>query len=329
MTSPDSTRVHRVTRGPVDSSDGLSAVTLVSPRGVVASFVPEAGMVGCSLTVDGREVLGLRGGVPAYLAQGKTFGIPLLAPWANRLSGDIYRAAGEECTVSGVRGVRRDANGLPIHGLLAGARGWQVAATEGGPDQAHVRALLPFTADRDEFDGFPFPHDIVLDLLLEPHGPDGVRLGITTTIVPLTEQPVPVAFGWHPYFCPPDAPRAEWEVHLPFTERLLLDERNLPTGAVEQVPPVSGALGERTLDDLYQGVAAGTEAWVAAGGLRITVRYDDAYPYAIVYAPAAEDLIAIEPMTARTNPFARGGGLVLAEQGVGHSATYSILIERV
>ena len=72
---------YAVRRGPVPSSGGLSAVTLSSPEGVEASFVPEAGMVGCSLTLDGVELLGMRGGMKNYLAAAKTFGIPLLAPW--------------------------------------------------------------------------------------------------------------------------------------------------------------------------------------------------------------------------------------------------------
>ena len=34
-------------------------------------------------------------GVGAYLREGKTMGIPLLHPWANRLNGFRYRVAGE------------------------------------------------------------------------------------------------------------------------------------------------------------------------------------------------------------------------------------------
>ena len=41
-----------------------------------------------SLTHRGEELLGQRGGLPAYRERGATFGIPLLHPWANRLDGD-------------------------------------------------------------------------------------------------------------------------------------------------------------------------------------------------------------------------------------------------
>ena len=47
-------------------------------------------MVGASLTKDGAEYLALPGGLDGYAA-GHTTGLPLLAPWANRLDGDEYR----------------------------------------------------------------------------------------------------------------------------------------------------------------------------------------------------------------------------------------------
>ena len=64
----------------------LRITTLAVPGGdLEARFAVGAGMVGCSLRHRGDELLGLRGGLDAYLERGKTFGLPLLYPWANRL----------------------------------------------------------------------------------------------------------------------------------------------------------------------------------------------------------------------------------------------------
>ena len=52
-----------------------------------AMFVPGAGMLCCSLRHRGEELLAQNAGVGAYARQGKTMGIPLLYPWANRLAG--------------------------------------------------------------------------------------------------------------------------------------------------------------------------------------------------------------------------------------------------
>ena len=63
------------------------SVTLHDPSSsLTATFVPGAGMIGTSLADDGVELLGQRRGLDAYVTDGKTMGIPILYPWANRLS---------------------------------------------------------------------------------------------------------------------------------------------------------------------------------------------------------------------------------------------------
>ena len=85
-----------------------------------AQFVPDAGMIGSSLTDAGVQLLGQLSGLDAYIADAKTMGIPILYPWANRLGDKAYTAEGETATlVLGRGGVRPDPNGLPIHGVLA------------------------------------------------------------------------------------------------------------------------------------------------------------------------------------------------------------------
>src|SRR5262249_61306950 len=77
------------------SVDGFAARTLVSPSGgLETTFVVGAGMIGCSLRHDGAELLDPRGRVAKYARTGSTMGIPLLHPWANRLEGLPYTAAG-------------------------------------------------------------------------------------------------------------------------------------------------------------------------------------------------------------------------------------------
>lgn len=315
---------HRVEESVAPGTDGRIGITLSSPAGVLARFVPDAAMIGFSLTRDGVEVLGLRHGMAAYLADAKTFGIPLLAPWANRLGGDDYTIGGVAVSVVDVPGVHRDGNGLPIHGLLAGSRGWRTTTAEADEDAAWLSAEIEFDIDRPEFPAFPFPHRLAITARLS-----GEVLTVTTVLTPTGPMPVPVAFGWHPYFSLPGAPREEWSVELPFTEHLELDDRSLPTGEVTAVPPVHGALGGRTFDDLYAGVDPGTRAAVAAGGLRVTMDYVDGYDYAVVYAPAGEDLLAIEPMTAPTDPFSGVFELKFAPVGGSYSATFAISVTEV
>src|SRR3954452_15961164 len=79
-----------------DSSyEGHPTVVLASEEArLEAEFAPDIGMICCSLRHAGEELLGQRGGLMRYAEVGATMGIPLLYPWANRLSGFSYQAAG-------------------------------------------------------------------------------------------------------------------------------------------------------------------------------------------------------------------------------------------
>ena len=126
---------------------------------MAAQFVPEAGMIGISLTDAGVELLGQRRGLDAYVTAGKTMGIPILYPWANRLGANTYTAEGVTVTLTpGEHGVRADPNGLPIHGVLAAYPGWRVT-TESANE---LTAELDFGADPALLASFPFPHLLVV-----------------------------------------------------------------------------------------------------------------------------------------------------------------------
>ena len=107
----------------------MAGLTLESEAlgGVVATFVPEAGMVCCSLRHRGEELLGQRGGLRSYVASRATMGIPFLHPWANRLGAERFELAGRELNLElEDLPLKRDERGLPIHGLLGAAPGWRV-----------------------------------------------------------------------------------------------------------------------------------------------------------------------------------------------------------
>src|SRR3954470_8370190 len=106
----------------------LTEVTLRDPSSpLTATYVPVAGMVATSLKDDGVELLGQRRGLHAYMTTGKTMGIPILYPWANRLSANTYAVGKGAVTLTpGIGGVRTDQHGVVIHGILAAYEGWEV-----------------------------------------------------------------------------------------------------------------------------------------------------------------------------------------------------------
>jgi len=229
---------------PAPSVPDARIATLASPGGALeARFAAGAGMACCSLRQSGEELLGLRGGIEAYLARGKTFGIPLLYPWANRLGAWEYEAGGRRVVLDrDTSPVRDEEHGLPIHGVLARALDWELVVTVAD----RLEARLDWTSDCAAFAAFPFAHRVVLRAALRDNA-----LRVETTVAATGDEQVPVSFGFHPYLAPPGAPRHAWEVELPALAHLALDDHGLPTGAREERAAERFALGERTYDDLF------------------------------------------------------------------------------
>ena len=279
-----------------------------------ATFVPETGMVGCSLTHRGEELLGQRGGLEAYIAERKTMGIPLLYPWANRLSSTRFTVAGREVDIDPERTpLRLDGGGLPMHGLLSAAPGWRVEHQ----DEATLEATFDFAAHPELMAAFPFDHTVRIDVTL-----DDSTLRVATTVA-ASATGVPIAFGFHPYFALPGVARADWQVEIPVTEQLELDDQMLPTGNRTPVDIPVGPLGDRTFDDAY--LAPSAPFALEGGGRRIELAFEAGYPCAQVFAPPGDALIAFEPMTAPTNALVTGDFTPLAP-GDSYRAVFAITV---
>jgi aldose 1-epimerase len=278
----------------------LTPVMLRDPSSPLSAvYVPGAGMIATSLSDGGIELLGQRRGLDAYLSAGKTMGIPLLYPWANRLSAKTYDVDGETVTLTpDAYGVRPDNNGLPIHGLLAAYPRWRAQQVS---DQK-LTAELDFGAQDELHASFPFPHLVELTVELSNH-----TLTVSTTVTPTADKAVPLVYGYHPYLQLPDVPRHQWQVELPTMRQLILDDTGIPTGATAETPATAEPLGDTVFDDGFDQVADGAVFAVSGGGRRLEVRFERGYPAAQVFAPAGETVICFEPMAAPTDALRRGG----------------------
>ncbi|MEZ0358548.1 aldose 1-epimerase [Mycobacterium sp. SA01] len=278
----------------------LPSVVLHDPSSpLTATYVPSAGMICTSLSDDGVELLGQRRGLQAYLSDGKTLGIPILYPWANRLSANGYGLDGGAVTLTpGVGGVRADPNGLPIHGVLAAYPGWQVT------EQSKNRLIadLDYGSRPALLASFPFPHVVTLDITLADRA-----LTVQTTVTATTSAAVPLCYGFHPYLTVPGVPRSEWTLETPPLEHLLVDNRGLPTGERVDWPAYSEKLGDKTFDDGFDGVPAGGVFALAGGDRRIEVLFAQGFPAAQIFAPGNDDVVGLEPMAAPTNALGTGG----------------------
>jgi aldose 1-epimerase len=285
-----------------------------------ATFVPGANMLCCSLRHRGEELLAQNSGVDAYASQGKTMGIPLLYPWANRLATFDYNVASKTVQVPhDPTRIAVDDNGLPIHGVIGGRLDWELTSTPGPVTQSLASRLSWSESEPQLFEVFPFRHD----LLYEARLIEG-RLEIEVTVHACGDDVVPLAFGFHPYLAPQGVPREDWLIELPPERHLALDSSQIPVGPDQSLPPQSFALGAREFDDGFDSVPEPAHFAVSAGERRIELELRHGYPCAQVYAPLTGQFICFEPMTAPANALRSGDGLRLLNPGERYSAGFSV-----
>jgi aldose 1-epimerase len=254
-----------------------------------------------SMKVNGHEVVRWPNG-----------GIPLLAPWANRLDEPAFYANGKkypfDLALGNVRGP------IPIHGFLQATDRWQPVGSRSDVDSASVTSRLEFFREPMWMKQWPFAHEIEVTHVLK----EGT-LEIRTTLKNLSSEPMPVAIGFHPYFQLTDAPRDEWTISIPARTRWLLADNKVPTGETEPAAKLVGAaettpLKDLNLDDVFSDLerdAHGRATMTVQGkSQRLDVTVGPNFHALVVYAPAGRDFICFEPMAGITN------ALNLAHRGV-------------
>jgi aldose 1-epimerase len=150
-------------------------------------------------------------------------------------------------------------------------------------------------------------------------------LEVATRLHNVSEAPMPVAIGFHPYFQLTDSRRDEWTISVGARTRWLLDDRKLPTGETEPIErlfpdPGAIALREHELDEVFADLVrdADGRAVMSVKGRRqqVDVLFGRDWRAAVVWAPkpASPDqdrnFVCFEPMAGISN------ALNLAERGV-------------
>jgi len=247
----------------------------------------------------GNSVRSLRLGGEEFVwtgaEKGHLDGIPLVAPWANRIDGLEYFANGRKYVLNpALENLRIDANGLPIHGLLLFTDAWKLVRQ----DARSVTSRIEFWRRPEWMAQFPFAHAIEITHRIR----DGA-LEIETAVENFSDEPMPLCVGFHPYMRLPGSARDDWRVHIAAREQVILSAKMVPTGERKSNPlpnpfPLRGA----ALDHVFSNLSG--EAFVIENGRRrIEVRFGPKYPVAIVYSPPGGEFACIEPMSALTNAF--------------------------
>lgn len=222
-------------------------------------------------------------------------GIPLLAPWANRLDGDSYYASGAHYRLNPELGnLRYDTNHLPIHGLVLFTDRWRVMKLE----RASVTSRLEFWRFPQWMAQFPFAHTIEIT-----HRLSGTTLEVETAVENHSSEPMPLSLGFHPHFQLTGSPREEWMLQIAARELVVLSDKMVPTGERKSLSfPHPMRLADQSFDDVLTGVTGG-EFSAQARDQRVRVRCGPKYPVVTFYTPPHGAFVCFEPMAAQTNAF--------------------------
>ena len=240
-------------------------------------------------------------------------GVPLLWPYANRLDEQGFYANGKKYSFDLGLG-NTGTNPIPIHGFLTTADAWKLVEAKADARSAWVTMKLEFFRIPRYMKQFPFAHTLTMTYRVQ----DGA-LEVRTRIDSLSDEPIPVAIGFHPYFQLTDSPREEWRLVVGAKTHWLLDDRKLPTGQTQPITsilptPTQVPVKDVTLDDIFtdlerdgQGRATMTvsgkkqELDVVVGPKFKTILVLSRDNNANRLPATARGTVAFEPMAAITN----------------------------
>ena len=285
--------------------DGLVVHLDDHDRQTRVSIVPSIGNVAYAMTVKGQNVLYWPfGSIDEFKAKPTLSGIPLLAPFANRLDEPAFYANGKRFAFDLSLGNVRTP--MPIHGFLQYTDRWQTSAVDADDRSARVTSRLEVFRDPVWMKQWPFAHTIEITHILQ----DGM-LEVRTTITNHSVEPMPVSIGFHPYFQVTDAPRDDWTIAIGARTRWLLAANKIPTGEREPIErllpnPTAARLADYNLDDVFgdlirdPATSAATMS-VTGRSQRVDVLLGPRYRSVVIYAPTGRSFICFEPMAGITN----------------------------
>lgn len=239
----------------------------------------------------------------------------LLVPWPNRLRDGRYEFGGATHQLALTEPKRGNAS----HGLVRWVS-WTVARHEA--DVIELRYFLPAQT------GYPWALSLTVTYAL---GADG--LTVTQGATNEADSPAPYASGAHPYLLAGPGPCDGWELELPASTYLTVDdERLLPTGRAPFAGVVASPLGGTVLNhavtDLERDADGVATVRLRAGGTGVALWVDGHHRWLQVYTgddtPTPRVSVAVEPMTAPPDAFNSGEDLVVLEPGASSSASWGI-----
>ena len=242
----------------------------------------------------------------------------VLFPFPNRLRDGQYRFDGKEYQFP----INEKHRGNNLHGFLKEYTPEIEVSSEPG-QQATLKTRYLYDGARDYY---PFPADIIAEYRFV----SAAELQVTFSIINSGKTSMPVGTGWHPYYDIGDK-IDDLEMQFPECNRVLIDERMIPTGASPRYQQFDKwtKIGATVLDDCFIPLKGGLEEvavklWSDKAGAGVELWQDQHYGFIQVYTSPDRQSIAIEPMSCNINAFQTHDGLSVLAPGESFSGKFGV-----
>ena len=270
-----------------------------SPLEVI--IFPESGNLISQVYFDGKEMLH-----SPYITEnnlpGKTLeGIPFLFPFANRLEKDFIPIGAKMHSIPPeTKDLRRDKNGLLLHGFLYYQKGWELLTVQNATSKSYSDSRFIF--DGKFLEAFPFPCTIKQELEMV-----GNSLTVTVTITNTGTEKLPLSFGFHPYFLAPPEWRKIGKISTNAKKVYEADKRLLPTGKLGFTESIltDRNLSELTLDHNFTDFPAREfpNSELSLAGRKIRLELLEGFDHILLFTPSDKNFVCMEPMFGPVNAF--------------------------
>ena len=191
------------------------------------------------IQVKGQNLVRTSASLEAFLANSGLNGMPLLAPFANRLDETAFYANGKkynfDLELGNVRGP------IPGTGFVNGSKAWQLVEFKADAKSAWVTCKLDFYKIPQYMKQFPFAHTITMTYRVA----DGA-LEVHTRLDNLSNEPMPAVIGFHPIYELPDGNRDDWTVSVDAKTHWIEIPQRLPTGETQPIEKFFSVDKDRT-----------------------------------------------------------------------------------
>ena len=275
----------------------LTNTTTGESAGIIPSF--GGNVQSLRLSLRGRLFDVLEGCTDAATLIQKPYKGAKLIPWPNRIRDGTYHLLGKDYKLP----INELGRNTALHGLLYN-RPLDVERQHSSSGEASL--YLDYLFDGSDA-GYPFLLEVKLLYTLGKKS-----FACETRAKNIGDTALPFADGWHPYFTL-GKPIDKLLLDIPADEFYTVDSQIIPTGKERFL--FDGFLKGVSFDTGF--ILKGKETLLTdpAKGTSVVLWQDKSYPYLQVYTPPSRSSIAIEPMSAATDAFNNGDGLLILDPG--------------